>query len=159
TAQYQSVYTNSYRKGDSYQDAGQSVVSHAVASGAQVPTNGSTTRAYNVNGELITYTDSKDNTKNRYFANGANGQTLLALQGNITNVAQAFSDALSRADNSQKSQYFFFANGQQVGSFGQLQDADGKFKANFDVNYTAISDEYPSSVPVSVIAGNGDTLR
>lgn len=81
------------------------------------------------------------------------------MQGNISNVAQAFSDALSRADNSQKLRHFFFANGQAMGSFGQLQDADGKFKANFDVNYTPISDDYPSSVPVSVVAQDNDTLR
>ncbi len=158
-AQYRSTYLNNYRLGESYQDAGQSVSSQAIAGGAQVPQSGSTTRSYNVNGELISFTDTKSADKSRYFANGVGGQPLLVVQGNITNVAQAFSDALARADNSKKSQYFFFANGQAVGSFGQLQDADGKFKANFDVNYTPISDEYPSSVPVSVVAQDGDTLR
>jgi YD repeat-containing protein len=158
-AQYKTTYNNNYRLGESYQDAGQSVSSTAIASGAQVPQAGATTRSYNVNGELISFTDTESANKTRKFANGVNGQALLVVQGDITNVTQAFTDALSRADNSQKSQWFFFANGQQVGSFGQLQDADGKFKANFDVNYTAISDEYPSSVPVSVIAQNNDTLR
>lgn len=37
-----------------------------------------------------------------------------------------------------------------VGSFGQLQNGSRKFKANFDVNYTVASDEYPSSVPSTV---------
>lgn len=158
-AQYRTTYDNTYRLGESYQDAGQSASSVALVGGAQVPQSGSTARAYNVNGELISFTDSKSVDRTRKFANGLGGQALLVVQGNITNVPQAFADALARADNSQKSQYFFFANGQQVGSFGQLQDTDGKFKANFDVNYTAISDEYPSSVPMSVIAQNNDTLR
>jgi hypothetical protein len=158
-AQYRTTDNNNYRLGESYQDAGQSASSVALVGGAQVPQSGSTTRSYNVNGELISFTDTKSAEKTRKFANGVNGQALLVVQGDITNVPQAFADALARADNSQKSQYFFFANGQQVGSFGQLQDTEGKFKANFDVNYTAISDEYPSSVPMSVIAQNNDTLR
>ena len=157
--QYRSTYSNSYRLGDSYQDAGQSVSSTALAGGVQVPQSGSTARSYNVNGELISFTDTRDANKSRYFANGAGGQPLLVVQGSISNVPQAFSDALARADNANKSQHFFFANGQSVGSFGQLQGTDGKFKANFDVNYTAISDEYPSSVPVSVVAQENDTLR
>ena len=159
TAQYRSTYTNSYHRGESYQDGGQSVSSVAIAGGAQVPQSGSTSRSYNLNHELVSFTDTRSVDKTRYFANGVGGQPLLVVQGNITDSQQAFSNALSRADNSQKSQYFFFANGQSVGSFGQLQDGDGKFKANFDVNYTPISDDYPSSVPISVVAQDGDTLR
>ena len=81
------------------------------------------------------------------------------VQGNISDTNQAFANALSRADNGNRSQYFFFASGQAVGSFGQLQNEAGRFEANFDVNYTPVSAEYPSSAPASVIAQAGDTLR
>jgi hypothetical protein len=60
--------------------------------------------------------------------------------------------------NTTKAQYFFFANGNNVGSFGQLQ-AGGAFQANFDVNYTPISTSYPSDSPAQVVTQAGDTLR
>jgi YD repeat-containing protein len=158
TLRYTSTYSNNYRLSDSYQDAGQTVSS----SGTGAPQNGSTTRSYNADNELISFTDSRDATKNRYFENSQTGQPLLAVQGNYSTTAaqnQAFSDALSRKDNATRSQYFFFANGQAVGSFGQLQDSANAFKANFDVNYTPVSSDYPASVPTQVIAQQNETLR
>ncbi len=157
TLKYTSTYTNSYRLGDGYQESGQSVSS----SGSGAPQSGSTSRGFNANGELISFSDSRDANKNRYFANGASGSPLTVVQGNYGTVAAqntAFQNALARRDNSVKAQHFFFANGQNVGSFGQLQDA-GVFKANFDVNYTPISSTYPSIVPAEIIVQSGDTLR
>ena len=60
--------------------------------------------------------------------------------------------------NYAKGQYYFFANGNMIGTFGQLQK-NGTFEANFDVNYTPISSAYPSAVPSTVVAQTGDTLR
>jgi hypothetical protein len=158
TLRYTSTYTNNYRLADSYQDAGQSVTS----SGTGAPLNGSTARTYNVDNELISFTDSRDSTKNRYFANSQMGQPLTVVQGNYSTTTaqnQAFADALSRKDNATRSQYFFFANGQAVGSFGQLQDSANAFTANFDVNYTPVSADYPANVPTQVIAQQNETLR
>jgi len=154
TLQYTSYYGNLYHLGDTYQDAGQSVSSV----GNNAPP-GSTTRNYNADGELVSFTDSNSPGKDRYFANNASGQALTVVQGNISNVQQAFANALARSDNGTRSQYFFFANGQAIGSFGQLTDASGKFTANFDVNYTPVSSDYPASVPTEVVAQEGDTLR
>ncbi len=155
---YTSTYTNNYRNGSSYMETGQSVSS----SGSGAPLNGSTTRSYNANGELVSFVDTRDTSRNRYFANGASGQPLTVVQGNYaTSAAQntAFQNALARKDNSVKAQHFFFANGQNVGSFGQLTDGGGTFKANFDVNYQPVSDSYPAAVPPEVVVQGGDTLR
>ncbi len=155
---YTSTYTNTYRHGETYLETGQSVTS----SGSGAPQNGSTARSYNVNGELVSFTDTRDTTRNRYFANHAGGAPLTVVMGNYSTTAAqntAFQNALARRDNSVKAQHFFFANGQNVGSFGQLQDESGSFKANFDVNYTPVSDTYPSAVPAEVIVQGGDTLR
>jgi len=155
---YTSTYTNTYRHGESYLETGQSVAS----SGSGAPQNGSTTRSYNVNGELVSFTDTRDTNRNRYFADNSQGSPLTVVQGNYATPAQqstAFQNALARRDNSVKAQHFFFANGQNVGSFGQLQDENGTFKANFDVNYTPVSDTYPSAVPPQIVVQGGDTLR
>lgn len=93
------------------------------------------------------------------------GQALMAVQGNFDgksgrlNINQAFDNALARTGNKVKAQYFFSANGQSIGSFGQLTGEGSAFEANFDVNYTAVSDNYPASVPSQLIVQSGDTLR
>ena len=168
---YVSTYTINYRKGATYQETSTSVTSSKGTSTSYpshgVPESGATGRGYNVNGELIGTSDSRDATRNRYFANDAMGQALTVVQGNYDGqsgrwtATQAFEYALENAGsyNATKSQHFFFANGQQVGSYGQLADESGAFRANFDVNYTPVSDNYPASVPSEVVAQKGDTLR
>jgi YD repeat-containing protein len=158
TAIYNTLYSNGYRLGDTYQDATQTAHSTAILSGTVVPTDGQTTRAYNANGELISFVDSKDANKNRYFANNAAGQPVTVVQGSISDVNAAFSNALRRADNLQRTQHFFFVNGAAVGNFGQAQ-TNGKYVANFDVNYTPISSEYPADAPETIVAQLGDTPR
>jgi hypothetical protein len=75
-------------------------------------------------------------------------------------ATQAFGQALYPGGiyNTVKSQHSFFANGVQVGSFGQLTQ-NGQFAANFDVNYTPVSDSYPAMVPSEVVVQTGETLR
>ncbi len=46
-----------------------------------------------------------------------------------------------------------------IGNYGQLKDNTGKFTANFDVNYTPVSANYPASTPAQVVVQAGDTLR
>jgi nucleoid-associated protein YgaU len=158
TPTYLSTYTNAFLNADSYLDAGQTVTS----TGTGAPGTATTTRGYNANRELVSFTDSGDNTRNRYFANNASGQALTVVQGNFATPAaqqQAFKDALARKDNTVKAQHYFFASGQAVGSFGQLRDSNNQFKADFDVNYTPVSADYPAATPSEVIAQSGDTLR
>jgi LysM repeat protein len=158
TYSYTSYFVNSYTARETYLDAGQSVSS----SGPDARQAGTTTRSYNAHDELTSFVDSGDPThgRDRYFANDVSGQALTVVQGSITDVDGAFNNAVMRRDNLVKAQHFFFANGQQIGSFGQLQDASGKFAANFDVNYTPVSTTYASgNAPATVVAQTNDTLR
>jgi nucleoid-associated protein YgaU len=84
----------------------------------------------------------------------------MGSQGGRLTAPQAFGQAINRTGgfNSHKSQHFFFALGQQIGSFGQLTE-NGTFGANFDVNYTPVSANYPLSAPSEVVVQQGDTLR
>lgn len=153
---YQSTYRNTYRLTDVYQESGQTVAS----SGTGAPQGGRVTREFNANDELTAWFDERDANRNRFFANNAQGQALTVVQGDVgNNVPGAFEGALARAGNAGRAQHFFFANGQSVGSFGQLLDASGAFKANFDVNYTPVSEHYPETAPSEVIVQSGDTLR
>jgi hypothetical protein len=126
----------------------------------QTPMSGSTTRTYNVNGELIKFVDSNVPAVNRFFANNQQGQAITAIQGNYqpSELSTKFSNALSGQGgiNSTRARHSFFANGEFVGSVGQVT---GHLAANFDVNYTAISDDYPATVPSTYIVQRGDTLR
>ncbi|MFC4314279.1 hypothetical protein ACFPN2_34765 [Steroidobacter flavus] len=158
---YTSTYRIEYRPGETYLEERQTVSS---TSGG--PGSGTTERKYNVNGELVQFIDNEDQTKNRYFANNVQGQALTVVQGqydgqsNRATAHQAFQYALGTPGpyNSTKAQHFFFANGQQVGSFGQLTE-NGEFKANFDVNYTPVSEHYPAPSVSEVVVQMGDTLR
>jgi len=92
----------------------------------------------------------------------AAGQAVTVVQGSPGGNVETrsyFAAALDGQDNSQHAQHFFFANGQLIGSFGQLQGGDGKFEANFDVNFTPVSSQYPASAPSQVITQRGDTLQ
>lgn len=66
---------------------------------------------------------------------------------------------LQKTENGQ-TQNFFYANGNPVGSSG-IVDASGNLVANadFDYNYTPVSDKYPGSTPGSYSVAQGDTLR
>jgi|GEM_PF-1136118 len=160
--QYTTKYEEKYRLGDTYQQTQESASSSTTVKKVSVPRSGSVTREYNVNGELVSVTDSRAPDQNRYFANSASGQALTVVQGSYEGAGQAdqaLKDALLRADDAVKAQHFFFANGQQIGSFGQLQSESGAFEANFDVNFTPISSGYPSSIPSQVIVQAGESLR
>lgn len=136
---------------------------HDVTNSAVIQ-NGATEQRYNVNGELIRFIDEKDHNNDRYFVNNAQGQAITVVKGNYgeytSPAAQdALHDAVAGEDffDSTKVGYFFFANdGSYVGSVSGLE---GALKANFDVNFTPISSEYPASVPQRYVVQRGDTLR
>jgi YD repeat-containing protein len=158
---YTSVDSITYRNGASYQETGES-----ISSSSGGPLSGSTIYSYNVDNQLTSFVDTQDQTTDRYFADDANGNTLTVVQGEYDGTSgrltadQAFSQALTDTGgyNTTQSQHFFFALGQQIGSFGQLTD-NGTFAANFDVNYTPVSPSYPASLPNQVVAEKGDTLQ
>jgi len=159
---YTTTYTYDYIAADTYLQYKESASSWTNVRHGVAPLPAVTTRRYDANLQLVAIADSEKPENNRYFANNSDGQALTVVQGNFEGsgqAAQALRDALLKPDNSTKSQHFFFANGQQLGSFGQLTDANGQFEANFDVNFTPVSQAYPSSVPSQVIAQSGDTLR
>jgi len=162
---YATEYKLSYRMAESAQLIVESAHSFTTVHNISIPGDGRTTRTYDVNGALVSFTDSRDSNKDRYFANDALGQTLAVVQGRFDGVSgrlsvdQAFDNAVARTGNQVKAQYFFSANGQTVGSFGQLTDTEGAFRANFDVNYTPISASYPGRVPTQLVVQQGDTLR
>ena len=119
-----------------------------------------------MNGELVQFTDKEAQKNNRYFANDAEGQALTVVNGKFDgrigsdlSLTRAFDNALTRTGNKVKAQYFFFANGQNIGTFGQLADAEGHVKANFDVNFSPVSAQFPSSGAVAGRDAVGDTLR
>jgi len=168
TYKYTTNYTSTYRLGSTYLETGQS----ATSTGTNAPQQGSTTRTYNVDNALTEFKDNAPTAadKTRYFANSASGHVLTTIEGNFDGVGgdmslnDAWEGAVSRniwvgSYNVPKAQYFFYADGNAIGSFGQLQSTDGSFKANFDVNYTPISSHYPASAPSQVVVQAGDTLR
>jgi nucleoid-associated protein YgaU len=157
-------YTNhqiDYRFGETYQTIGESTKSK----GKNRPLAGLTSRTYNVNGELVQITDKEAQKNNRYFANDANGNALTVVNGKFDgrsgrlSVTRAFDNALTRTGNKVKAQYFFFSNGQNIGTFGQLADSEGHVKANFDINFTPVSDTFASQAPPEIVTQSGDTLR
>jgi len=158
---YQSTYSFEYRKGEAYQE-----IAEKVASTSSGPQPGETQRTYNVNGELVRFRDTRDESKNRYFANDQQGRAITVVQGHYDGTSgrltrqQALSNAAANvrdglADNN-KAQHFLFVAGQQVGS---VQNTGNGFNANFDVNYTPISDKYPGATAPEVVVQEGDTLR
>jgi len=162
---YVNQYRNHYTLGESYLLNSQTV--QADRSGNGIPLNGTTYRLYNQNEELTEFRDSSSEAQDqwRIFANNQAGQALTTINqdfGAAGSIKAAWEYAVSHSagGSNLKVQHFFFADGNSVGSFGQLK-ADGSegFTANFDVNYTPISSSYPSSVPQTLVAVAGDTPR
>lgn len=126
-------YKFSYRYGESYQEERQI----AETEGTAGPRDGITERRYTQNGELYSFYDTQGTNGVRTFINRQGGEAL----------------AVSQTNNSAR---FFYANDHLI---GQVQQEGTGFKANFDVNYTPISGEFPLDAPAQVIVQAGDTLR
>jgi YD repeat-containing protein len=130
---YTTNYTFSYRLGESYQEERQI----AETPGNAGPRDGRTERRYTQNGELYSFYDTQGANGVRTFINRQGGEAL----------------AVSQTNDSAR---FFYANDHLI---GQVQQEGAAFKANFDVNYTPISGEFPLDAPAQVIVQAGDTLR
>jgi len=164
---YNTTHTFEYRLSDSYDE----VKHHAQSVGGGrngTPLPGSTTRQYNVNGELIAFRDDKATggaQDNRIFATNAAGQVVSAVAGPYTynpiNSAAVFSSLLEHEGPGSfiSSQFYRYWDGKLIGTFGLLQSEGVTFSANFDVNYEPVSDHYPTNTPSQVTVQAGDTLR
>lgn len=73
---YNSTNQFYYAKADGYLET-----QHTVTNSSGGLMNGSTSRTYNVNNELVQFTDTQDQNRNRYFANNAAGQALTVIRG------------------------------------------------------------------------------
>lgn len=160
-ATYTTTFRNSYYLFEGYTDYRQT----ANSSGSGAPGNGETTRSYNANHELISFTDLHAQVApTRYFANNQAGQVLTSIQPSQPDIEATWNVAMLRgqvngAYNSGSARYFFYAQGNFVGQLGQSQQRVDAFQSRFDINATPISDNYPSATPASVIVQAGDTLR
>jgi YD repeat-containing protein len=147
TTRYTTFYYVGHRLADTYLAGSESV---NTQSPGDPTTSGSISRNYNVNNELISVVDDNNHSKNRYFASNADGQAMLAVQGDLAtpvDVQVAFSAALNGLPlTNRHPQQFFFANSENVGTVGQLHQSGGGFitRASFDVNYTPLEQLAPT---------------
>jgi YD repeat-containing protein len=126
-----SPYTNYY----SYQYAKYDGYKESVVHGSSTLFQpGNTTTSYDFNGNVTGVTDQFAANKSRTFVTDGSGQIL------------------QKTENGQ-TQYYFYAGGNPIGSSGALSPAD------FDYNYTPVSDQYPGTAPGSYVVSQGDTLR
>ncbi|MFC4312678.1 DUF6531 domain-containing protein [Steroidobacter flavus] len=154
-----------YVLGDSYQEATHTAQSFST-NGQPPPQPGSNERLYNVNGELVSYFDPADvsGANNRIFATNASGQVLTAIA--VTTPYSQYNSGLFSLSLEHTSstpyampatQFYRYANGQYIGTFGTLQA--GSFAANFNTTFEPISSYYPAPAPAQVTIQAGETLR
>jgi YD repeat-containing protein len=169
TALYFSRHTFLYRAAETYQEFAHTVEhykSNPSDTSYQLPATGQVSYGHNVNHEVISFMDTRDPEKNRFFVSNQSGQVLTSVRGNFDGlvgrptVTQAITTALNNANNgaasSIKSQVYLFSNGMQMGS---LENLGAEMVARFDVNYTPVSENYPERVPTQTVVQQGDTLR
>lgn len=126
---YTNTYNYSYLKFDNYKQSSISATSTFFQPGT-------TSFSYDANGGLTSVTDSGNSNNNRTFVVNTQGLTLQKSQVG-------------------KTEYYYYANGNPIGSNGDI----GGTNANFDYNYTPVSDQYPATSPSTYVVGQGDTLQ
>jgi YD repeat-containing protein len=125
------AYTNYY----SYQYAAFEGYEEYVVNGSSTYFQpGNTTTNYDVNGNVVSVSESFATSRNRSFVSLTSGQIL------------------QKTENGQ-TQYYFYVNDKPIGSSGALGAAD------FDYNYTPVSAQYPAATPGNYVVSQGDTLR
>jgi YD repeat-containing protein len=113
----------------------------SIAGSSTYFSSGNTNLAYDVNGNLVKVTDSNNLSHYRIFANNAEGQILQKLEFDNNSSIPT------------KRQFYDYINGVPIGTSGSLTNAD------FDYNYTPVSDNYPATSPSTYVANAGDTAR
>ncbi|HEV7609219.1 MAG TPA: hypothetical protein VGO61_17895 [Steroidobacteraceae bacterium] len=157
---YELTYTTDFGGGENYLDRSTSVVKTA-GSGTVAPNT--TRKKYNLSGELVASTDDNLPSRNRYFANGADGKILTSIQGGNFTPAQltsAFTEALNAAGSTVAItwQRYFFANGNSLGSLGFLNLNGSRQTLRLNVDDGTIS---PAEVqaPSQIVSLQNETLR
>ena len=132
--QYQGTsYTNTYAYTYTYRKY-DGYKEGVVAGTSTYYSPGSTTTTYDANGNAVNVTETFLTSKNRSFVVNNSGEILQKTEGSAT-------------------QFYFYGNGKAIGSSGALSAAD------FDYNYTPVSDLYPGLTPNNCVVSAGDTLR
>jgi YD repeat-containing protein len=127
------VYTNTY----AYTRVryGDSYKESVVSGTSTYYQPGSTTTRYDGNGSIYSVTDQFNGSNDRTFVTDQSGRIVRKTQ------------------NSGQHEYYFYANGKPLGATGAGGAAD------FDFNYTPISEDYPAQTPSTYVVNSGDTLR
>ncbi len=163
-------YANQYKAADTYLLTVQQVnIQFRQEDGDPDRAYGSLERVYDANNDVVKLYDSRAQAgrQNRHLANNMQGQAITSIEGDFANeaaVTAAFGRATAGNVNDMRAQHFFHFDGQYLGSFGQLNSTSAsspsnEFKANFDVNYTPVSGQYPPASTSDIVVQEGDTLR
>jgi YD repeat-containing protein len=125
-------YTNYYSY--AYTGYGSSLKESVVYGSSSYFQPGTTTTRYDGNGSIYDVSDQFQGSNYRSFVTDQTGRILQKSQ-------------------SGQNEYYFYANDKPLGATGAGGAAD------FDFNYTPVSDQYPASTPSGYVAAAGDTLR
>lgn len=140
---YTNNYSTTYKRMEGYKES-------TITGSSSLFTPGTTTNAYDVNGNLVAITDSTLGSNNRTIVNDINGQALLVNQaGNVQRTV--------------------VVNGEVLGRYGvginaaTPRDSAGNPNfaalAEFDFTYQAVGSNYPSATPSSYRVNAGETLQ
>ncbi|MDZ4253153.1 MAG: LysM domain-containing protein, partial [Sulfuritalea sp.] len=124
---YTNYYSYSYARYDGYQES-------QVYGSSSYFQPGTTASSYDINGNLVSVSESFATSKSRSFVTDQAGHIL------------------QKTENG-KTQNYFYANDKALGSSGALGTAD------FDYNYTPVSAQYPAATPGNYVVSAGDSLR
>lgn len=140
---YTNNYSTTYKRMEGYKES-------TITGSSSLFNPGTTTNAYDVNGNLVAITDSTLGSNNRTIVNDINGQALLVNQaGNVQRTV--------------------VVNGEVLGRYGvginaaTPRDSAGNPNfaalAEFDFTYPAVGSNYPSATPSSYRVNAGETLQ
>ncbi|HKB12613.1 MAG TPA: LysM peptidoglycan-binding domain-containing protein, partial [Vicinamibacterales bacterium] len=107
---------------------------------------GTTTTTYDINGNVVSVFDPFNNQRV-----GQSGGPVAATSQRML-ITDSSGQILQKTQDG-KTQRFFYADGKPIGTSGALSGT------NFDFNYTAVSQQYPSATPTAYTVMRGDTLR
>jgi YD repeat-containing protein len=125
-------YTNYYSYG--YAKFGGAYKESIVYGSSSYFQPGTTTTRYDGNGNIYDVSDQFQGSNYRSFVTDQAGRILQKIQNGQT-------------------EYYFYGNDKPLGATGSNGSAD------FDFNYTPVSDDYPALTPGSVVVSAGETLR
>jgi YD repeat-containing protein len=125
---YSNTYYKTYTKYSSYKE-----LTNEATSNVLLPST--TTQTYDVNGNLVSLTDSGTPSNNRSFISNAQGQIIRKTQNS-------------------KTEDYYYQDGHPIGASGDVNP-----NAAVDYTYTPVSQGYPASTPNQYTVNQGDTLK